>query len=328
VRGQLRQAFADLEALIQPAEKLPILPLIYLDLGSLHYEWDDLSAAASYFDRALESSQRTGNLEFQVVPIMLLAHLQLAQGDAGAARQTLEQAGQLMQSGDVPERTQARFTDLSIQFALSFGELDRAEQLASQLTAHVDCHPFYRFLGLTQARLLLAAGKHSAAAELLTEIAERAQDNDWGYGLIAARAMQAIAADNRADGMEYLEHALSLAEPQVYLRTFADLGDPLLPLLQEAAQRALMPAYIGQIISAMKGTGPLVVGTGQLVEPLTVRELEVLRLLVAGLSNREIATQLVLSLGTVKTHVHNIYGKLEVSNRGQAIQRATELELV
>jgi LuxR family maltose regulon positive regulatory protein len=78
----------------------------------------------------------------------------------------------------------------------------------------------------------------------------------------------------------------------------------------------------------MKGTGPLVVGTGQLVEPLTVRELEVLRLLVAGLSNREIAAQLVLSLGTVKTHVHNIYGKLEVSNRGQAIQRATELELV
>jgi LuxR family maltose regulon positive regulatory protein len=302
--------------------------LIYLDLGTLHYEWDDLESAASCLNQALEGSQRTENLEFQVITTMLLARLKLAQGDKDTALQTLERAGQLAQSGDVPERTLDRLADLSIQIALRFGELDRAEQLASQLTAHVDCHPFYRFMGLSQARLLMAAGKHAAAAELLSEMDERAQYNDWGYGLIAARAMQAVAAEGRAEGMEFLWQALSLAQPQGYLRTFADLGEPLAPLLQEAAQRAVMPAYIGQIISAMKGSGPLAVGTAPLVEPLTVRELEVLRLLVAGLSNREIAAQLVLSLGTVKTHIHNIYGKLEVSNRGQAIRRATELELV
>ena len=259
---------------------------------------------------------------------MLLARLRLAQGDERAALQTLEQAVQLAHSGDVPERTLARLTDQQIQFAIRTGDVDHAEHIASQLTEYVDCHPFYRFLGLTQARLLLAAGKHNQAAELLTEMAERAQDNGWGYGLVAARALQAIAARNSAKGLEYLQQALSLAEPQGYLRTFADIGEPLMPLLQETAQRALMPAYIGQIISAMKGSGPLVVGTAQLVEPLSVRELEVLRLLVAGLSNREIADKLVLSLGTVKSHIHNIYGKLEVNNRGQAIRRATELELV
>jgi LuxR family maltose regulon positive regulatory protein len=328
VRGQLRQACADLKALIQPAEKLPILPLIYLDLGSLHYEWDDLGAASSYLNQALESSQRADNLEFQVIATMLLARLKLAQGDTDAALQTLEQAVRLAKSGDVPERTQARLADLRIQFALKSGNLDCAESIASQLTEHVDCHPFYRFLGLTPARLLLAAGRRKAAAELLAEMAERAQNNDWGYGLVAARALQAIAAQNSAEGLEYLQQALSLAEPQGYLRTFADIGEPLMPLLQSTAQRTQMPAYIGQIISAMKGSGPLVVGTAQLVEPLSVRELEVLRLLVAGLSNREIAAKLVLSLGTVKSHVHNIYGKLEVNNRGQAIRRATELELV
>jgi LuxR family maltose regulon positive regulatory protein len=328
LHGQLRQAFADLEALIQPAEKLPILPLIYLDLGSLHYEWDELDEAASSLKQALDSSQRKGNLEFQVIATMLLARLRLAQVDEGAALQTLEQAVQLANDGDVPERTLARLTDQQMQFAIRTGNVDRAEHIASQLTEYVDCHPFYRFMGLTQARLLLAAGKHSQAAELLTEMAERAQDNGWGYGLVAARALQAIAARNSAKGLEYLQQALSLAQPQGYLRTFADIGEPLMPLLQETAQRALMPAYIGQIISAMKGSGPLVVGTAQLVEPLSVRELEVLRLLVAGLSNREIADKLVLSLGTVKSHIHNIYGKLEVNNRGQAIRRATELELV
>ena len=328
LRGQLRQAFAELEALIQPAEKLPILPLIYLDLGSLHYEWDELDEAASCLKQALDSSQRTGNLEFQVIATMLLARLRLAQGDEGAALQTLEQADQLAHSGDVPGRTLARLTDQQIQFAIRTGNVGRAERIASQMMEYVDYHPFYRFLGLTQARLLLAAGKHSEAAELLTEMAERAQDNGWGYGLVAVRALQAIAAPNSAEGFEYLQQALSLAQPQGYLRTFADIGEPLMPLLQETAQRARMPAYIGQIISAMKGSGPLAIGRAQLVEPLSVRELEVLRLLVAGLSNREIADKLVLSLGTVKSHIHNIYGKLEVNNRGQAIRRATELELV
>ena len=149
-----------------------------------------------------------------------------------------------------------------------------------------------------------------------------------GYGLVAALALQAIAQESGSAGLECLQQALSLAQPHGYLRTFADIGEPLLPLLQEAAQRALMPAYIGKIISAMKGKGPLVVGTTKLIEPLSVRELEVLRLLVFGFSNRQIAAKLVISLGTVKTHVHNIYGKLEVSSRSQAILRATELELV
>jgi len=314
--------------LVQPAQKIPLLPLIYLDLGALHYEWDDLVAASSWLRMASESSQRTGNLEFQVVPMMLLARLKLAQGDTGAALLTLEHADLLAQSGDVPGRTQARLVDLRIQFALRSAELDKAELIASQLTEHFDCHPFYRFLGLTQARLLLAAGQRRPAAELLAAAVETARENDWGYGLVAALALQAIAQESTSAGLECLQQALSLAQPHGYLRTFADLGDPLLPLLQEAAQRALMPAYIGKIISAMKSKGPLVVGTAKLVEPLSVRELEVLRLLVAGLSNRQIAAKLVISLGTVKTHVHNIYGKLEVSSRSQAILRAAELELV
>jgi len=328
VRGYLRQAFPELEALLQPAEKLPILPLIYLDLGTLHYEWDNLEDASRYFSQALESSQRIGNLEFQVVSMMLHALLILAQGDSEAALHTLERAGQIAQSRDVPARTQTRFIDLRLQFAIRLNDFETAQQLASQLSGGGDCHPFYRFLGLTGARLLLATGQRHTAAEQLATAVETARTNDWGYGLVAALALQAVVQEDASAGLEYLQQALSLAQSQGYLRTFADIGEPLVPLLQEAARCNLMPAYIGQIIGAMKGKTQLAFGSEKLVEPLSVREVEVLRLLVAGFSNREIAEKLVLSLGTVKTHIHNIYGKMEVRSRTQAIQRATELELL
>jgi LuxR family maltose regulon positive regulatory protein len=328
VRGYLRQAFPEFEALVQPAEKLPILPLIYLDLGTLHYEWDNLEDASRCFCQALESSQRIGNLEFQVVSMMLQALLILAQGDRGAALNALERAGQIAHSRDVPARTQTRFIDLRLQFALRLGDFKNAQQLASQLSGEGDCHPFYRFLGLTDSRLLLATGQRHKALDQLVVAVETARTNDWGYGLVAALALQAVAHEHTSSGLECLQQALSLAQPQGYLRTFADIGEPLVPLLQEAARRNLMPAYIGQITSAMKSKTQLAVGSEKLVEPLSVREVEVLRLLVAGFSNREIADKLVLSLGTVKSHIHNIYGKLEVRSRTQAIQRATELELL
>ena len=88
-----------------------------------------------------------------------------------------------------------------------------------------------------------------------------------------------------------------------------------------------MVDYVGEILAVIGKTAKTSL-TSELVEPLSEREIEVLRLLVAGLSNREIAGKLVLSLGTVKTHIHNIYGKLGVRNRAEAIARTRELELL
>jgi len=135
-----------------------------------------------------------------------------------------------------------------------------------------------------------------------------------------------------------LAGALELAAPEGYVRTF-DQGPKLLRLLAEAAQRGIASAYVGHLLEAIGSSSMMCVDqtNGQLVpasaalsltEPLTAREQEVLRLLEAGLLNRQIAERLVISVGTVKRHTGNIYGKLGVASRTQAILRARDLDLI
>jgi LuxR family maltose regulon positive regulatory protein len=328
VRGQLRQALIEFEEIAALADVKPMMPLVYLDLFSLHYEWNNLEDASRYLDRFKKTNKQMGNLEFQVIAHTSQACLEFAQGDPIAATRSLERAGQLVQTADIPPRTKARYIDIEVQFALMSGDLERAQAYSSHLVPDVDYHSFYRFLALTPARILLATGLRHQASEKLAIAAETAKENDWVYGLIAARTLQALAAATSDKALEFLKNALTLAQPQDYIRVFADTGELLVPLLQETAHRGYFPEYIGHILCAIKGMGQNVLHQTALVKPLSQRELEVLRLLVAGLSNREIAARLVLSLGTVKTHIHNIYGKLEVSNRAQAIRRTTELELL
>jgi LuxR family maltose regulon positive regulatory protein len=123
-----------------------------------------------------------------------------------------------------------------------------------------------------------------------------------------------------------------LAEPEGYVRVFVDEGEPVATLLIAGRQHfsAVSPTYVQELLDVL-GHGSVQARRGEpqpLVEPLTAREIDVLRLLALGLPNREIADRLVISLGTVKRHTGNIYGKLGVDNRTQAILRAQELGLL
>jgi LuxR family maltose regulon positive regulatory protein len=160
-------------------------------------------------------------------------------------------------------------------------------------------------------------------------------------------ALQALAYEALGDSaraMEKLEQALSLAEPEGYIRIFVDEGAPMAALLHQAAARGLTPNYITKLLAAFPA-GEQVSGGAEvqiasdtpllprpsaplLVEPLTSRELEVLQLMAAGQSNREIARTLVVSVGTVKKHLSNIFGKLNATSRTQAVARARELQLL
>ena len=153
--------------------------------------------------------------------------------------------------------------------------------------------------------------------------------------LIKIRIYQAIAAATPAQALSFLAEALKMGQPEGFIRPFVDEGRLLAPLLRKALSQGITPEYTGKLLSiieaeerqrkAMSGeVTPSVQPSGLLSE----RELEVLRLLAAGLSNRQIAAKLFISLGTVKVHVHNLMEKLNAKSRTQAIARAKELKLI
>jgi LuxR family maltose regulon positive regulatory protein len=163
--------------------------------------------------------------------------------------------------------------------------------------------------------------------------------------LIAILALQALvmqAQGNMAHALTYLERALILAEPEGYARLFVDEGPPMAALLHEAHTRAIMPTYVAKLLAAFPGFGLPILDFGltapkiqnpkskiqNLIEPLSNRELEILALIARGLTNAEIAQQVFISAQTVKVHTRNIYGKLEVNSRTQAVAKARALGLL
>ena len=136
--------------------------------------------------------------------------------------------------------------------------------------------------------------------------------------------------------MAALERALSLAELEGYVRTFVDEGAPMAALLRRAASRGVAATYVSKLLDALEAeapmrrgpTGPAAPVAQPLEEPLSEREFEVLRLVADGLSNRDIAQELVVTTGTVKKHINNIFTKLNVRSRIQAVSQAREFNLL
>jgi LuxR family maltose regulon positive regulatory protein len=206
---------------------------------------------------------------------------------------------------------------------------------AEQATGDADASPFYPLLGLTQARLLLAQNEKTAAAEQLQGWYETALREGWQFGVIEVRVLQALAAPTPTAALAFLAEALALAQPEGYVRTFVDKGEPMAVLLQEAASQGIAPDYVAKLLAAFEAAPqerrrpePPPPPAQPLIEPLSERELRVLRLVAAGLSNREVAEALYISVNTVKTHLQRIYGKLGVSSRTAAATKALELNLL
>jgi LuxR family maltose regulon positive regulatory protein len=323
VRGQLHQAEEYFSSAIQRGKGMPINALAYMDLAALHYEWNALDVSDAHLQSAMALCRRVQNDEFLVGCLLLGSRLRVAQGDLAGAEETLEQAWALVRGGKIPGPMAERVDVAQAHLLMEKGE--PAGEWGQKLSEKVDCHPFYRFLGVTKARALLGA----PAGAYLEGLSQAAQVNEWGYGLIAIRALQASLAETQEDGLEYLTEALQLAEGGGFIRSFVEVGEKLIPLLRGAARRGVLPDYVGRILAVMTEKAEIAgAGLAFMIEPLSARELEVLRLVAAGMSNREIAEKLVISTGTAKTHVHNLCGKLGVRNRTEAAMKAKELGLV
>lgn len=325
VAGELREAAAASQAIIAEGSPSPLTTLAFLDLTCLEYEWNNLTTAEEQLRQGTALAERSGHAEFCLAADLLWARLHTARGDLPAALAALRQAHDLALSHHLASPTLDRIAAAGVEAALSAGDLPMAERWAGGLNAETDPHPFYRFLGLTRPRLLIATRERRTAAAALQTAFETATRSGWGYGGLAARVLQALAAETTDAGLTFLAEALQRARPQRFIRTFADAGPALTPLLHEAARRGITPDYVGEILAAIR---PQTRPAADLAEPLSPRELEVLRLLAAGLSNRAIAEQLILSPGTVKAHIHNLCGKLAASNRTEAAARARQLALL
>jgi LuxR family maltose regulon positive regulatory protein len=179
----------------------------------------------------------------------------------------------------------------------------------------------------------IAEGRLADAERLLARLRAAAEAGGRTGRLIEVLVVEAVASHTQgqfARALNVLCQALLLAEPEGWVRTFVDEGAPLAELLSRV-DRHCAPSYVARLRAAF---GPpssppsSTLSAHPLIEPLSERELEVLRLIAAGLSNQEIAHRLIISLNTVKTHVKNLYGKLGTGNRTQAIARARELGLL
>jgi LuxR family transcriptional regulator, maltose regulon positive regulatory protein len=189
----------------------------------------------------------------------------------------------------------------------------------------------------TRARLLVSQDQPERAITLLERLTIAARTGGRTGSVIEALTMQALAHErlgNTVAALDAIGTALELAEPEGYLRVFVDEARPMRDLLRHAAARGVAGAYTRRVLAGFEeavvsaAPGASNGGVSRVVQLLTPRELEILRLIAAGMRNQEIAKQLFISPATVKRHIANLYHKLDARHRTEALNRATALNLL
>jgi LuxR family maltose regulon positive regulatory protein len=326
---QLQQAAETYRHVLKLAGDQPqqIINEAHLGLARLHYEWNDLAAAGQHARQSLLLARQYDEkvIDRFVICEVFLARLALAQGDAASAAAMLAQVAQIARQRNfrlrLPEVAAAQ-----VVVMLKQGNQAAAAHLAQAYD-----------LPLSQARVKLAQGDPSSALALVESFCQKADARGWHDERLKGLVLQAVVLQtlNETDrAVEVLEEALELAEPGGFIRIFVDEGSPMAQLLSEAAARGMMSDYVAELIAAFEAEVLKSEGTSSLpaahllVEPLSLRELEILRLIAQGLSNHEIGERLFLAIPTVKGHNRNIFAKLQVQRRTEAIARARELGLL
>jgi LuxR family maltose regulon positive regulatory protein len=319
---------------------------LHLALCDVHRERDDLEAANLHLQRSEEAGRHAALPQTAARECVARARLRQAEGDLEGALDLLDRAQRLYVRGPVPEVRP--IAALKARVWIRQGRLAETEEWARAqgLSAEDELDYPREFAHITLARVLVArttrgADQHAEHAatgalgllgRLLTE-AETHGRRGTAIEILVLQALAHRAQGNIAASLGPLSRALTLAEPEGYVRTFVDEGEPMRDLLRHAVAAGVSSAYARRLLSASEvRTGSVsapqtAAGVG-LVEPLTAREVEIVRLVAAGMRNQEIADQLVISLPTVKRHIANAYGKLGVDHRTEAVARATELGLL
>jgi LuxR family maltose regulon positive regulatory protein len=294
-------------------------------LASLLYEWNQLKAAHEHVMAGIEYSQRFKVYSHLVSGNLTLMRLLQARGRHHAALDALRQAEQIAARHRVRLASIIELRTSRVRQYLALGDAETAARLA------VDCRGPTELERLAWARLHLAQGRSHEALHLLDRQETAAQAGGRTGRLIEILGLQAVTLEilgHHDTALSTLAEALRLARPEGYVRTFLDLGEPVGKLLRRALAQAPAPDYVASLLTALETNQALSPSPETLADPLTERELEVLRLLSAGLSNKKIAGTLIVAPSTVKQHLKNLYSKLDVHSRTQAVARGRELGLL
>jgi LuxR family maltose regulon positive regulatory protein len=341
-QGRLRQAVDLCRHTIEHhlehyPEPLATLGHVHASLARALYEWNDLAAAAAHLEQAVVLGELThlpSTLRFRASMLTRIRQMQVTDQVLTSLPPQIEKVAQREQEN----LDDADLTAWRVRHWLDQGDVATAERWAeiyrSDKPSAQIWHPYGE---LALVRVLIARQEWKEALDLLTQIRRSVLETSGGGWVIEALVLESLAyqATGQADrALAAVSEALSLAEPEGYVRTFLDEGEPMATLLGQVWRHGVSPDYVGTLLAASRArlparsAGPQAAPTPLLYEALTERELEVLHLIDAGLSNREIASRLYVSLNTVRTHTKNLYSKLDVHSRTQAITRARDLDLL
>lgn len=297
----------------------PITAQAFLGLARLNYQWNDLAAAQEYGQQCHDLLQHMENTDTTASYQVFLAYLHLAQRDVTRASNILDEAEAFVRENNFMFRM-PDIVEAQVRVFIHQDNLTPALQLA-------ETHN----LAISQARIYLAQKNDSQALQILDPVIQNAKNKGWPNELLKGLVLQAIIYNdsNQQDiALEILNESLALAKRGGFIRIFVDEGSAMAQLLQIAYSRELHQDYVRQLLSAFSRPTAQPSTIPQWVDPLSQREIEVLQLIANGLTNQEIADQLYLSLHTVKVHARNIYSKLAVKNRTQAVVQAKSLGIL
>ncbi|MEZ4865596.1 MAG: LuxR C-terminal-related transcriptional regulator [Caldilineaceae bacterium] len=311
---------------------LPAASEAYLGLARISYERNDLVAAQAYVQQSIGLAHQLEQKERLIPEELLRARLHLAQGDVAGANALVTKIEQFARQRHMMHH-RAEIAAVQVLVLLAQGRVAAAQAVAQTYQ-----------LPLSQVRAHLAQSDAAAAWAILEPMRQKTMAMGRTGELLKVMALQAVTYQMQGEmepALQRLGEALTLAAAGGYIRLFVDEGLPMAHLLQQllprAATHGVAPESITQLLALLAAEGesatnhvgrPTPVASPPLPEPLSERETEVLHLIAAGYKNQEIADELVVSLNTVRYHTKNLYGKLGVNKRTQAVAKAQELGLL
>jgi LuxR family maltose regulon positive regulatory protein len=320
---------------------------IYSGLAGLCHEQGDPAAASQYWLKSEALGEQAALADWPYRRCLVQARMKAAEGELDDALNLLDKAQHHYFRSPVP--LIQPITALKTQIWLAQGKLSAALNWVQDRGLSVDDDLSYlrEFEHLTLVRVLIAEFKNGRdpaiqeAIDLLKRLLNAAETGRRMGSIIQILLLQAIAYAAQGNiplARAPLTRALTLAEPEGYVRLFVNEGMPMAQLLSDAATHGVVPNYTGKLLAAFEAEklqrtnkvtpSPKPLIAQPMVDPLSKRELEILALIAAGLKNKEIAAELVISLNTVLYHIKNIYSKLGVNKRTLAIAKAKKHNII